>query len=86
MMINRRSIVISVRLSRDEYRKYRSACGEAGVRSLSELARTAMHHLVTVRSGTPPVEDQLHDLRRQVQALTHEVEKIGREKRFPDHA
>ncbi len=67
-----------MRLSSEEYRAYRAACRVSGVRSLSELARTAMHQLVTVRSDARPVEDQLRDLRQRVQVMSDELEKIGR--------
>jgi len=71
--------MVTFRLSCEEYETYRAACPAAGVRSLSELARTAMHQLVAVRNGTPPMDDQLRELRQQVQLLSREVRRIGQE-------
>ncbi|MGA2186451.1 MAG: hypothetical protein ABSH47_25830 [Bryobacteraceae bacterium] len=68
--------MVAFRLSCEEYEIYRAACPAAGVRSLSELARTAMHQLVAVRNGSPPVDDQLRELRQQVQVLSGEVQRI----------
>jgi hypothetical protein len=78
-MINRRSRMVTFRLSYEEYEQYRAACPAAGVRSMSELARAAMQQFVAVRIASPPVDAQLRELRQQVQVLSTEVQRIGQE-------
>jgi translation initiation factor 2B subunit (eIF-2B alpha/beta/delta family) len=77
-MIDRRSKMVSFRLSWDEYQAYREACDSAGVRSLSELARAAMQHLIAERPNGASLDDQVRELRRQVSQLSREVEHIAR--------
>jgi len=77
-MIDRRSKMVSFRLSWDEYQAYREACATVGVRSLSELARAAMQQLVTSRPNGTSLDDQVRELRNQVLQLSREVEHIAR--------
>ena len=76
-MIGRKSKMVSFRLSSEEYELYRRACVAAGLRSLSELARAAMQHVVGEGNGKMPVDDQLRDLREKVQCLSSEVHRIA---------
>jgi hypothetical protein len=77
-MIDRRSKMVSFRLSGDEYQAYREACATVGVRSLSELARAAMQHLIASRPNGNSLDDQVRELRHQVLQLSREVEHIAR--------
>lgn len=77
-MIDRRSKMVSFRLSGDEYQAYREACATVGVRSLSELARAAMQHLIASRPNGASLDDQVRELRHQVLQLSREVEHIAR--------
>jgi hypothetical protein len=77
-MIDRRSKMVSFRLSGDEYQTYREACATVGVRSLSELARAAMQHLIASRPNGASLDDQVRELRHQVLQLSREVEHIAR--------
>jgi chromosome segregation ATPase len=77
-MVDRRSKMVSFRLSWEEYKAYREACAAAGVRSLSELARAAMQNLITSRSNGNSLDDQVGELRHQVAQLSREVERIAR--------
>ena len=76
-MIGRKSKMVSVRLSSEEYDLYRRACVVVGVRNISELARAAMQHVVREGNGEMPVDDQLRDLREKVQRLSGEVHRIA---------
>lgn len=77
-MIDRRSKMVSFRLSWDEYQAYREACATVGVRSLSELARAAMQQLITSHPNGTSLDDQVRELRHQVLQLSREVEHIAR--------
>ena len=70
--------MVSFRLSGDEYQTYREACATVGVRSLSELARAAMQHLIASRPNSNSLDDQVRELRHQVLQLSREVEHIAR--------
>jgi hypothetical protein len=76
-MIDRKNKMVSFRLSAEEYDMYRRACGAAGVRSLSELARVAIERVVGEGNGKVPVDDQLRDLRETVQCLSKEVRRLA---------
>jgi phage shock protein A len=77
-MIDRRSKMVSFRLSGEEFQAYRDACASVGVRSLSELARAAMQHMITARPNGTSLDEQVRELRRQVSQLSREVEQISR--------
>jgi hypothetical protein len=77
-MIDRRSKMVSFRLSWEEYQAYREACTTVGVRSLSELARAAMQHLINSRPNGTSLNDQVRELRHQVLQLSRDVEHIAK--------
>lgn len=66
--------MVSFRLSPDEYAYYRRICASVGVRSLSELAREAIHQLVGLRQDNAPLDSQVVYLRERVQYLSREIE------------
>jgi hypothetical protein len=76
-MIGRKNRMVSFRLSSVEYELYRGACVAAGVRSLSELARAALQQVVDEGNGKVPVEDQLRDLRENVQGLSTAIRRLA---------
>ena len=45
-LINKRTRMVSIRLSDDEFRKLHEVCATTGARSISDLARDAMHRLM----------------------------------------
>jgi predicted DNA-binding protein len=45
-LLSKRSKMVSIRLSDDEFRRLRELCTATGARSLSDLARDAMHRLM----------------------------------------
>jgi hypothetical protein len=76
-MTDRRSKIVSFRLSREEYEALRDACAAAGVRSLSELARRALQQVLFSRSRGLSLYDQVCELRNQLSALSREVERVA---------
>lgn len=68
----RRSRMVSFRLSPEEYARLQSVCSSQGIRSLSDLARTAMQRLIETPS------DEIGDLRSQMKSLTLELERISK--------
>jgi hypothetical protein len=50
-VLKRRSKIVSVRLSEQEYQELLSCCLDRGTRSLSDLAREAMQGLLASRDG-----------------------------------
>jgi len=49
--LNRRTRVISIRLSDEEYEQLRDLCLSKGVDTISDLARSAMKHLIAREKG-----------------------------------
>ena len=45
-LINKRTRMVSIRLSDEELRKLHEVCATTGARSISDLARDAMHKLI----------------------------------------
>jgi len=72
-----RSKMVSFRLSPEEYQYYRHACASVGVRSLSELAREAIHQLVGMRQDNAPLDNQVIYLRDRLRFLSREVEGLA---------
>ena len=69
--------MISFRLSQEEYQRFRALCAENGVRSISDLARTALQGLVAARHHSDPLALELCDLRSQVQTLSGEIDRLS---------
>ena len=72
---SRKSKMVSFRLSPEEFRLFRLACEERGVRSVSELARTAMQSMLTTNGTAHP--DQIQQLRDRVRTLTADIERLA---------
>jgi hypothetical protein len=66
-MPTRKSRIISLRLSEEEYESLKSRYASHGVRSLSEFARDAMHRVLGEEPANPA------DLRNRVQLLDGKV-------------
>lgn len=76
-MSTSRSKMVSFRLSPEEYAYCRRACTSVGVRSLSELARVAIHQFVGMRQDNAPLDNQVTYLRDRVRFLSREVEGLA---------
>lgn len=78
-MIDRKSKMVSFRLSPEEYRQLRDACATQGVRSVSELARAAMQGLIAPDGPAVPLQTQVQELRDRVTLLSEQVDRLSRE-------
>lgn len=74
-VMKRRSKMISVRLSEDEYRDLIALCQERGARSLSDLARDAMNGLLEKGNGRAA---EVERLQGRVMELESEVRRLAR--------
>jgi hypothetical protein len=70
----KRSKMVSVRLSHDEFEELKEVCEALGARSISDLARTAMHRLMN--SGHTA---EVSGLEAQVNMLGEKVARLQRE-------
>ena len=77
-MVGRRSKLVSFRVSPEEYLNLCQACSTQGLRSVSELARTAVQTLIRGKGPSETFDDQLKDLRARVQDLAAEFERLSR--------
>jgi hypothetical protein len=73
----KRSKMVSFRLSPEEYTRFREVCAKKGVRSISDLARVAMTIIASQEIEIDPLSDQVRDIRRQVQTISLELERIS---------
>jgi hypothetical protein len=78
-MTERKSKMVSFRLSPEEYRQLRDACSAHGVRSVSELARSAMQGLISNHGSAIPLHLQLQHLRDRVTLLSCEIDRLSHE-------
>jgi uncharacterized small protein (DUF1192 family) len=69
--------MVSFRLSWEEYKALQDACATVGVRSLSELARGAMHQVIASHHNGRSLYEQVCELRQQMSELSSEVERIA---------
>lgn len=77
--VNKKSKMISFRLSSEEFRLLQGACSKTGARSVSELARAAMQRIIiddTFRHGSADAE--VRDLKLKFNALAAEVQRLSR--------
>jgi Arc/MetJ-type ribon-helix-helix transcriptional regulator len=75
-ILKRRSRMISFRLSEDEYASLRSLCENEGARSVSDLARDAVHRLMQKDSETQ-VESVLRALEGRMDTLDLQVQRLS---------
>jgi hypothetical protein len=73
----RRSKLVRVRLSPDELPPVPKACDAKGFRSVSDLARTAMHKLVAAEDHADPLTYEVEDLRNQAHFFALELGRIS---------
>ena len=74
----RKSKMISFRLSPEEYRTLQDACEKQGVRSISDLARTAMQRLVTSNGHAQvPLSEEVRDLQDRMAEIAVKVERLS---------
>src|SRR5580704_12369903 len=73
----KRSKMVSFRLSPEEYTRFREVCTQKGVRSISDLARVAMTIIASKEVEIDPLSDQVRDIRKQVQTISIELDRIS---------
>lgn len=78
-VLKRKSRMISLRLSNEEYESLRSLYRVHGSRSVSEFARNAMQRVIG-EARVPPVniEGRLQELDEKMNLLDHEVSRLVR--------
>ena len=71
---HKRSRMVSIRLSDEEFKKLHDVCVSTGARSISDLAREAMHRLTDgnghATDGLSEMQERLNRLEAQVASLS----------------
>ena len=70
--------MISFRLSEDEYASLRNLCENEGARSVSDLARDAVHRLI-VKDSETDVAVTLRALQGRLDTLDLQVQRLSRD-------
>lgn len=73
----RKSKMISFRLSPEEYQRLKDTCRLRGVRSISDLARSAMQTSIASGGEGGPWSDEVRDLRNRVRALSLQLDRLS---------
>lgn len=74
--IKRRSRMISVRLSEEEYAALRHLCSLTGARSVSDLTRDAMRSVLKRANPNGTLGDNLEEFRVGMRNLEKKVEQL----------
>jgi Arc/MetJ-type ribon-helix-helix transcriptional regulator len=75
-ILKRRSRMISFRLSEDEYASLRSLCENGSARSVSDLARDAVHRLIG-KDSQADVESAMRTLEGRMDTLDLQVQRLN---------
>lgn len=71
--------MVSIRLSDDEFRRLKEMCEVRGARSLSDLAREAMHRMLLTSGGSGgSLQDRVAALDERVAGLQREMARLAR--------
>ena len=71
--------MISFRVSEDEYAGLKNLCINEGARSVSDMARDAMHRLITNQSWpNNQLETVVQVLQGRIEVLDMEVKRLGK--------
>lgn len=76
-VLNRRSRMISVRLSEEEYSALRQLCSATGARSVSDLTRDAMRVLLTGAGREDVLGTHIDEFRTQMRSLDRKIEQLA---------
>jgi len=76
---NRRTKVISIRVTTDEFNQLQDLCAARGVGTISQLARVAMRLLMVQENGNgkATVESRVNEIHDRMSALDHEVARLS---------
>jgi hypothetical protein len=74
-----RKKVISIRLSDEEFEQLQDLCTVRGIENISDLARTALKHLLTHErtNGKAAMEYRVNEMHYRVSVLDREVARIS---------
>ena len=76
IVIQRRSRMVSFRVSEVEYERLKAVCGTEEVRSVSDLARLAIHRLIADAGVKPPEQGSFRMLCERFEELVREVGRV----------
>lgn len=74
-----RSRMISIRLSEEEYFELRRLCAVTGARSVSDLARDALHLVLGRPRSAVETGSQMEEFLSQMNSLNQKVERLTAE-------
>lgn len=80
-VINRRSRMLSIRISDSEYRQLVAICEVKGARSVSDLAREAMQRIVAAPYGDnpdPSLSLRVAEIGERLSYLQNEILRLNR--------
>lgn len=85
MSLESRSRMISFRLTAEEYDRFRDLCYTHGIRSVSEMARTAINMMLTQPSRGPQeaLETRVSELESRLHLLSLEIKKLNQHSAAP---
>jgi len=77
--------MISFRLTAEEYERFRDLCYTHGIRSVSEMARTAINMMLTQPSRAPQeaLETRVSELESRLHLLSLEIKKLNQHSAAP---
>jgi hypothetical protein len=73
----RKDRMISLRITEKDYRRLQRICKREGVRSLSALARIALHRMV-IRDGNLRVDSSANERLREMEQRVEDLETVVR--------
>ena len=78
--MKRRAKMVSIRLSEDEYRRIKEMTEAQGARSVSDVARSAMHlMLANYEAGTEAtMEARMQEMDGRLNELGDEIQRLSR--------
>jgi hypothetical protein len=76
--LQKKTKMISVRLSLEEYESLKTVYPSRGVRSVSELAREGMRQILIGAGPSPTLEHQVRSLNTKVNGLQSELTQLSR--------
>lgn len=85
MSLESRSRMISFRLTAEEYNRFRELCYSNGIRSVSEMARTAINMMLSQPSRAPQeaLENRVSELEGRLHLLSLEIKKLNQHSGHP---
>ena len=78
-VLKRRTRMISVRLSDEEYAALMRLCIVTGARSVSDLTREAMHTLLSGANRDDVLGSHMDEFRDQMRSLDKKIEQLASE-------